>query len=56
MRSRELQVREREIVFLVVHEISDDYHPIAGPPGETFEISLYDKSVHDFGALRQIRA
>ena len=23
--------------FLVVHEISDDYHPIAGPPGEMFE-------------------
>ena len=55
MRSRELHLREREIVFLVVHEISDDYH-LAGPPGEIFEISLYDKSVHDFGALRQIRA
>ena len=54
MRSRELQLREREIVFLVVHEISDDYHPIAGPPEETFEISLYVKSRFYFGALRQI--
>ena len=54
MRSRELQLREREIVFLVVHEISDDYHPIAGPPGEIFEISLYVKSRLYFGALRQI--
>ena len=41
-------------VFLVVHEISDDYHPIAGPPGEIFEISLYVKSRLYFGALRQI--
>ena len=40
--------------FLVVHEISDDYHPIAGPPEETFEISLYVKSRFYFGALRQI--
>ena len=36
---------------MVVHEISDDYHPIAGPPGEIFEISLYVKSVVHFGAL-----
>ena len=41
-----LQLRQREI----------DYTPIAGPPGEFGELSLLVKSVHDFGALRQIRA
>ena len=43
MRSRELQVREREI----------DYTPIAGRPGEFLEISLYVKTRVRFGALRQ---
>ena len=36
--SRAASARARDRL-LVEHEISDDYHPIAGPPGELFDNS-----------------
>ena len=44
---------DRSLQLLFFGCTSDDYHPIAGPPGEIFEISLYVKSRLRFGALRR---